>query len=238
MVFSDTTNKQGLIQDIDFLLFGSSDLLNTEYSLADRTRNLNIVWDEAVTELYKADPNFQWDDTSNTDFPIATVALVSGLDHYTLLDSALVIHRVRMMDVNGQMKTLEPVTKRELSDSDLVASGEPNKFYKLGGAVFPVPIPNYGYGSGVEIEFQRGGNHFVSGDTTKEPGFNPQFHNFLSIGASLRYAIANGLTKKIAQLRADKEVVRMKMVEHYQLRSPDARPKIKLLRKNLRNFGL
>jgi len=238
MVFSDTSLKQGLIQDIDFLLFGSSETLNTDYSLADRTRNLNLVWDEAVAELYKADPNYKWDDTSNTDFPLATIALTSGLDHYTLLDSALVIHRVRMMDRNGELKTLTPVMRSQLTDDELSDTGEPTQYYKMGGAIFPAPIPDYGFAAGVEIEFQRGGNYFVAGDTTKEPGFNKQFHQFLSIGASLRYAIANGLSKKTAQLRADKEVVRMKMIEHYQLRSPDLRPKISLKKKSTNSYGL
>jgi len=238
MKFSDASTFQGLIQDIDFLLFGDGETFNTEYSLADRTRNINIVWDEAVVELYKADPNWNWDDTTNTDLPCATTDLIASQDHYSILDSALVIHEVRIKDSNGEMVTLTPALRREFTDSELQATGSPNKFFKLGNAIFPLPIPDYGASEGVEIEFQRGGNHFVSADTTKEPGFNPQFHQFLSIGAALRYAIANGMKEKIAQLRADKEMIRTAMAEYYNRRSPDERPKFRLKRPSVRSYGL
>ena len=238
MKFNTSDKSESIIADIDFLLFGDSSTLNTDYSLADRTRNVNIAWDEAVAELYKADPNFSWDDTTNTDFPIATQDLVENQDHYSLLDSALVIHRVRIMDQNGKLKTLEPALRRELSDSELESSGEPEKYYKIGSAVFPVPIPNYAATAGVEVEFQRGANHFITSDTTKEPGFNSQFHQFLSVGASLRYALANGMDKKASQLSAIKEQIRTSIREHYQSRSPDERPKLRLRKKSISSYGL
>jgi hypothetical protein len=69
MEFNPTSKEDSLIGDIDFLLFGDSSTLNTDYSLVDRTRNINIAYDETVSELFKADPNFMWDDTTNTDLP-------------------------------------------------------------------------------------------------------------------------------------------------------------------------
>jgi len=230
MQFNPTDKSISLIGDIDFLLFGDSTTLNTAYALVDRVRNVNIEWDEALTILYRADPNYKWDDVSNTDFPIATITLTSGLDHYTMLDSAQVIHRVRAKDLNGSWVTLDPVLRRELSDSELEATGTPKKYYKSDGAIFPVPIPNYGYSAGFELEFQRGGNHFVTGDTTKEAGFNSQFHQFLSVGAALRYALANGMDEKIKLLQQQKTAIADAMREHYEMRSPDEHPKLKLKR--------
>lgn len=238
MQFNPTDKANSIIADIDFLLFGDSSTLNTDYSLDDRTRNVNIVWDEAVAEFYKADPNFSWDDSTNTDFPIATQTLVANQDHYTLLDSALVIHRVRIMNREGKYKTLQPVLRRELSDSELEATGVPEKYFKIGSAIFPRAIPDYGATAGVEVEFQRGANHFTSSDTTKEPGFNPQFHQFLSVGASLRYALANGMTKKASGLSVFKEQIRTAMREHYQSRSPDERPKLRLRKRSINSYGL
>lgn len=237
MVFSDAVTYQGLIQDIDFLLFGNGALFNTDYSLADRTRNINIEWDAVISELFKADPNHKWDDTTNADLPFATLTLTSNLDHYDLLDSALVIHRVRMKDKGGTLKTLIPAVRSELTDAELNSTGEPDKYYKIGGVVFPVPVPDYGFAEGVELEFQRGANHFVSTDTVKTPGFASQFHNILSVGAALRYAISQGMKNKIAQLRADKESIRNAIREHYEKRSPDEKPKLKL-RRNTLHYGL
>jgi len=238
MVYNDSVLFQGIIQDIDFLLFGSSAVFNEDYSLADRTRNVNVALDEVVAELYKADPNHKWDDTTNTDFPFATLDLTANQDHYTLLDSSLVIHRVRMKDRNGVYFTLTPALRSELTDGELNSTGTPSKYHKIGGAVFPVPVPDYGYADGVELEFQRGGNYFTAIDTTKKPGFNPEFHQYLSISASLRYAIPNGMDKKAAALRAEKQSVLNAIREHYERRSPDMRPKMKLKHKSANSYGL
>jgi len=238
MQFNPTDKSISLIGDIDFLLFGNSATLNTDYSLTDRTRNINIAWDEVVAELYRADPNYKWDDSNNTDFPVATTNLVANQDHYTMLDSALVVHRVRIKDENNNWVTLTPKVRAELTDTELDATGgTPDKFYKSGGAIFPLPVPDYAVTGGVELEFQRGGNHFTTASTTTSPGFNSQFHQILSIKAAKRYALANGMEQKVTMLTNMEAEITQKMIEHYQLRSPDEKPKFKLKR-STRNYGL
>lgn len=241
MQFNPTDKSDSLIGDIDFLLFGDSSTLNTKYSLTDRTRNINISYDEAVALMYRADPMYKWDDYTRTDIPIATLDLSSGADHYDLLDEAQVIHRVRMKDENGNFQTLEPVERRELSDTELrtTYTGTPSKYYKMGGVIFPIPIPDYGASDGVEIEFQRTGNHFETSDTTAKPGFNSQFHQFLSVSASLRYAIANGMKEKVVVLTQQKQQIADAMREFYERRSPDEKPSFSLKRRNVRaKYGL
>lgn len=238
MQFRDTTNYTGIIEDIDFLLFGDGTTFNTDYSLEDRTRNINLAQDEAVAELFKADPNFIWDDTTNSDFPIAKLDLTANQDHFTVPDASLVVHRFRVKDSNGEWKTLTPKLRRELSDSELEETGTPSKYFKIDNAFFPRPIPDYGSTLGIEIEFQRGANYFESTDTTTEPGFASIFHSFLSVSAALRYAIANGMTEKIKTLSSEKEKIKMSMRTHYELRSPDSRPSLKLKRDSVRRYGL
>lgn len=238
MTVNGADKSNSLVADIDFLLFGTSDIFNPDFSMSDRIRGINISWDEVVAELYKADPNHKWDDTTNPDLPFATLDMIATHDHYTLLDSALVIHRVRMKDNQGNLKTLTPVLRRELTDDDLGSTGVPEKYYKIGGVVFPIPIPNYGATDGIELEFQRGANHFTIASTEDSPGFNSQFHQFLSIGASLRYAIAQGMSQKNRDLAIEKERLRNAIREHYQLRSPDERPRLKLVNRNTsRSWG-
>jgi hypothetical protein len=238
MQFSDTTDYNGLIQDIDFLLFGDGSTFNSVYSLKDRTRNINIAYDEVVSELFKADPNFMWDDFTNADFPIATVDLEANQDHYTVPDASLVVHRVRIKNRDGKFVTLTPKLRRELSDTDLRATGTPSTYYKIDNAFFPIPVPDYGSSGGVELEFQRGANHFESTDTTQSPGFNPQFHQFLSVGAAMRYAVANGMKEKLSQLSAEKERIRAAIREHYERRSPDDRTRLRLAKANIKSYGL
>ncbi len=238
MKFNPTDKSDSIIADIDFLLFGDGSTFNSDYSLEDRTRNVNIALDEVVAELFKADPNFMWDDTTNPDFPIATLDLTVYQDHYTIPDESLVIHRMRVKDKNGNFVTLEPVMRRELTDSELASYGVPSKYYKIDNALFPVPIPDYGATGGVELEFQRGANHFTTSDTDKKPGFNPQFHQYLSISAALRYALANGMKEKATFLMNEKERIRQKIEEHYSRRSQDEKPKLKLKRQSVKMYGL
>ncbi len=238
MYFNSTDKSTSIVADIDFLLFGDSSTFNTDYSLVDRTRNVNIALDEVVSELFKADPNFMWDDTTNPDFPIATITLEANKDHYTIPDESLVIHRMRVKDQNGEYVTLTPKTRRELTDSELNSTGTPDYYYKIDNALFPIPVPDYGATAGVELEFQRGANHFASTDTDTKPGFNPQFHQYLSIAASLRYALANGMKEKATFLQGEKERIRAAIQEHYARRSPDDRTRFRLKKQSVRNYGL
>lgn len=238
MVFSDPTTHTGIIQMIDFLLFGDGTKNNSDYSLEDRTRNVNLAYDEAVAELFKADPNFVWDDTTNDDFPIAKLDLTANQDHFTIPDATLVVHRIRVKDKNGKWKTLTPKLRRELSDSELEETGSPRSYYKIDNAFFPVPIPNYSSTLGIEIEFQRGANHFKSTDTTATPGFASIFHAFLPVEAARLYALANGMSEKVQFLGEEKERIKRAMLEHYEKRSPDLRPGLKLRRDSVRRFGL
>lgn len=231
--YNSSSTENSLISHIDFLLFGTGATLNTDYSLADRTRNMNMAWDEIVVKLYRADPNFLWDDYSYTNFPIATTDLVSGQDHYELLEAKLVIHRVRVKDRNGNFVTLDAKQRNEFSDSELNSTGDPTGYYKIGNSIFPIAVPDYGYSGGVEVQFQRGANHFTVSDTTKQPGFNSQFHQLLPIKAAKLYALANGLSEKITMLMNMETKLEAEMLEFYQLRSPDERPKLSLRSRNM-----
>lgn len=238
MLFNPSDKSNSIIAHTDFLLFGDGSTFNSEYSLVDRTRNVNITLDEIITELFKADPNFMWDDVTNEDFPIATTDLESGEDHVTLPDSSLVIHRMRIKNQEGKWITLTPRLRREFSDTDLASTGTPDSYYKIDNAVFPIPVPNYGVTGGVELEFQRGANHFASTDTNVSPGFNSQFHHVLAIGAAQLYAMANGMQKKVTMLFQMRDMANKKILEHYQRRSPDERPKLRLARRSIKNYGL
>lgn len=239
MQFFPADKSRSIIADIDFLLFGTSEVFNNTYSLADRTRNVNLTYDDVIAQMFKADPNHKWDDTTSTDLPFATEDLVANLDHITLLDSALIVHRFRMKDQSGKFFTLAPTTRSALSDDELNADpGIPEKYFKEGGVLYPIPVPSYGAADGVELEFQREQNIFSVSDTDKAPGFATQFHQILSVGASLRYALANNMTEKTKTLTIEKERLRLALQEHYELRSPDERPSISLKRRSFRRYGL
>jgi len=238
MQFNDTTNKQGIIQHIDFLLFGNGSVFHKAYSLEDRTRNSNLAFDEAVTRLMKADPNWQWDDSNNTTLPIAETDLNPNQDNYGFASELMVIRRVRVKDKQGNFRTLDPVQRTELNDSQLKATGVPRHYYKIGRSVLPVPIPDYGADKGLEVQFQRGANYFNSNDTTKTPGFDQTFHEYIPVVASLKYAISKNMNTKITTLTNEKQRIEQAMMEHYERRAPDQRPRMRPAGTNIRQFGL
>ena len=238
MVFNDETNKQGLIQDIDFLLFGKGDVFNDNYSLEDRTRNINIMYDEAVIELLKADPNWQWDDKNSNKLPIVWGDLQGGRDHYTFPVDLSIIHRLRVKNKQGNFTTLTPVSRRELSDTQLKSKGTPHCYYKLDNSVFTVPVPDYSSTKGIEIQIQRGAEHFNINDTDKEPGFQGKFHQYLSVGAALRYALANNMDNKAQNLSVIKEGIKADMNAFYERRAKDKMPNLETEKRNIKHFGL
>ncbi len=240
MIFNDTTDdNQGLIQDIDFLLWGTSDKQNSDYSIEDRTRNINIAYNEAVTQLLKADPHWQWDDKNKKDLPIVYTDLSAGKDHYTFPADLTIIHRVRVKNKQGNYKTLEPTTRKQLSDSELKSTGTPEKYYKLDNAVFPVPEPDYSNTNrGIEVQIQRTPSYFDKNDTDKEPGFAKQFHQYLSVVAALRYAESNTMQTKAEYLRNKKKLLEDSMSEFYERRSKGDNPNLSPERPNVKHYGL
>ena len=237
MKFNPTDKTDSIVAQIDFLLFGDSTNFNSKYSLVDRARNVNLEMDEVVVALFKADSNWTWDDIDNSNFPIATGDLVANQDHYSLPDKTLAINMVRIKDKSGNYQTLDAVNRKELNDAELRNKGIPSYYYKLGAAIFPVPVPDYGSTGGIEVQYQRGANHFVGTATDDEPGFASIFHEILPIGAAYRYAFANGMDNKAAMLKQMKDEKMRSIEEHYQSRSKDSNVSIKLKRTS-RSVGI
>lgn len=238
MKFKDTTNKQGLIEDIDFLIWGSSNTFHDQYSIEDRTRNINMMYSEVITLLLDADPNWKWTDKNRSKYPVGTIDLVGGRAKYSFPDDIITINRLRIKTKQGNYKTLEPVARRDVADGNLDDSGTPDNYYKIGDAVFLVPEPDYSATSGIEIQIQREPNYFNASDTDKEPGFDRLFHRYLSVGAALRYASSNDMNEKAQQLRAEKQEIAQQIEDHYEGRGDDKKPSLGLKRKNPRHYGL
>lgn len=169
----------------------------------DFTRSANAWLDIVVSWILRADNTQQFDDTNlSTELLDTTTNLVAGTPKYAISSAWLKIGRVRIKDPNGNWVTLEPVDRRQLSDSDISASGTPRRYDKLGNYIYPFPIPNYASTGGMEVQRQRVMDYFVVGDTTKAPGYAPQYHRIISWGAALDYVLANTIPNKAEGLRS------------------------------------
>ena len=223
MQFSDSSTKQGIIEDITFL----TGMDTTQYALADRVRNVNRHLMRAVDVILRADADWEFDDTDKTDLPTYTADLVASQqdyelpkslssDAYTLQGGAtagaiLKILRVEVKDANGIWSKLEQLDQREVK----VALGEfqktpgiPRFYDPRGNSIFLYPAPASGQvtlTAGLKLYIVREPDAFTASDTTKEPGFPELYHRLLSYGASKDWFQKSQQFDRVAEM--DKEIL-------------------------------
>lgn len=232
MVFSDTTNSLGLIQDITFITGAGL----SQYEIEDRTRNINNWYLQVASWIFEADGRWQWDDANQTDRPCATTNLVKDQKGYGILSASpsagkdwLEIERVEITDENGEEREIRPIDQTDLEgialDEFMDSSGKPEYFDFRGGSVYLYPASNYNKDDSLTIYFKRSPLVFSSTDTTKTPGFATPFHKLLSLGASYDWALAKGDTN-VDRIRQEIEVLKQNLKNFYSKRSKYERPKL------------
>ncbi len=202
MVFSDTTTKLGLIQDCEQLVFGNyGDISNNTDRLYDMTARINRSYDKLATRIMSSDGRWQFDDTNYSDLPIGSTSLVSGQQDYAFDVEFLDILKVIALDSAGNKMVLTPIDINdpmgEVMLTDITTSGGIPQWYdKMGSSIFLYPKPNYNKTAGLTIYYRRKPSYFAYTDTTKPVGIPATFHRYLSLDASLDYAISKSMPKK------------------------------------------
>lgn len=226
MVYSNSVTKDGIVEETRFLV-GANE---TSYPIADITRNVNRWLDKAVSLIYRSAGRWQWDDSNQTDYAIATADLTSNQQDYPLDVSFLRIERVEIKRADGSWAKLQPI---DLKDKEQAVSGEttgePVYYDMRANSIFLFPAPNYSQDDSLKVYTQRPSTYFTVSDTTKVAGIASIFHRYLSLGAGFDYALKNNLTNR-NQLR--EEIVQMEdeMKTFYTLRQPDE--SIRLINRN------
>lgn len=233
MVFNDDSLKQGIVNDIDFILGTST----TDFSLANKTRCCNRWLDRATGLILQADGKWEWDDTNQTDLPIATTSLVANQKDYAISGATfLKVLKVECKDSTGDWRALDQIDttqrKKVLLDDPDETAGSPTQFDLRYNSIFLFPKPSYASSAGLKVYYQRVCDYFVAGDTTQEPGFAAPFHRLLSYGASLDFAIANNMSGKISLLREEIAKLEFGLVEHYSSRNKDYRNRLSLAKED------
>lgn len=226
MVYSDTATKLGLIQDCEQNIFGNyGDISNDAGRLYDFTARLNRAYDKAATMIMSADGKWQWDDTNYTSIPIGKTNLVSGQQDYTMDVEHLEILKVVAVDAAGNKFELTPYTITDEMGTVEAQNISPNGgiplyYRKTGTSFFLFPIPNYNATAGLTVYYQRPPSYFTYQDTTKSPGIPSMFHRYLSLEASLDYAISKQFTMK-NDLAVQVQSMKDDMIDFYSKRAKD-----------------
>lgn len=220
MTFNSGTNS--IVADVHY--WAGTD--SATYPIADLTRNANQALSVVSSKILRNDNSWEFQDFNATGLSIGLTDVVSGQADYTPAVTHLKILKVRIKDPQGNWITLTPVSRRQLTDSELNSTGVPSKYDKLGGSIFPYPKPNYDSEDGMEVQFQQEMEYFETTDTTKEPGFASPFHRLVSLYTALDFTEPNDLESRTQKIRGRIQAMELELERFYQDRDYDTPPNI------------
>ena len=162
MVFNDTNNKLGIVNEIATWCFGNNaNDDTTAYPLDDKVRNVNSWYDRVISLILQSDARWEFDDLNSTDLPIATTTLNANQQDYGL-DSAVQykIQRVEILDSSGNALRLTPISEQDKKGIALTeyreTAGTPREYDLIGNSMFLYPKSNYTKALGLKMYFQIG----------------------------------------------------------------------------------
>lgn len=195
--FSDTTNKDGIVQKIQDAC-GLLSATTNSYPLKRITKDVNSALDNYLEIANTEAPKIKVDDTNHSSEQKTLINLVSGTKRYTYGSDAasnqiMRIDRIDILRADGTSKRLKVFNRAEITDQGMASynsvSGEPNGYFIDGEEIVLDRAPNYNSTSGLIIYIQRTGSYFVSTDTTKVPGIPNIHHDYLWIRASFYWCV-------------------------------------------------
>lgn len=204
MVYSDTTNKNGILQRCEFWTnLGDGAITGDTTLIKTFTASVDEAFDDLMPLLLSYTDKGKWDDNNNTDYPIATFQLTSGQNDYSVKTDGANYDILRILDVqilqSATATNYSTIQKISLNDEKALAAMQPDStdtgipiyWLERDNVVFLNPNPNYTVAAGVKIFYERQENYFVSTDTTKAPGIPRTFHPLLAMIASHKWLLVN-----------------------------------------------
>lgn len=237
LVFSNTTTKSGIIQQIERNCgFNDGDISGNTTLLAQFTGDVNTTHDKVLSLIFGVGGTWQFDDSNQTDYPIITTDLVANQRDYPFLtDSSsnliLDVYKVfvKQSGTTGTYTEIYPVDVQSNAPTSftdgLNIAGLPNSYDKTANAIFLDPIPNYSLTDGLKVYINREGSYFATSDTTKKPGVAGLFHEYYALRPSYMYCMRNGL--KISEtLKRDMLEMEQAMTDYYKAREKDVQKRL------------
>ena len=216
MIWNDTTNRQGVVQDMeDICGLGATGITGNTVLFQQFTRWANIWSKVGASIAINAQDGWDFDDPSWTTYPSGTYTGTTNRDYvFNSTEKLLKLKSVGMTyDGTNYVKAI-PI---DTNDQDFInVKADPNI-----DNYFSQAIPRYDpkanaidiypkftqaqvdAGAKVYVEFYREPKEFATtGTDSQEPGFASPFHQLVSKGASFEYASIYNPTLA-AQLRVD-----------------------------------
>jgi len=216
-------------------LLGLAPTDSTSYPTADFFRSANLKTRDASFLFWKNSSMWEFDDSNQTDLPIATTLLVDEQRDYTIPTTTISIERVEVKDVNGEYQVLKQVDKSEATKTSFLemfsTNGMPMYYDLMGNSIMLFPTPATGsvtLTAGLRIYLSRDIHEFVITDTGTEPGFPAVFHPYVAWGAAFDYAVAKNMgPQRIQSLQLGLAKYEKMITDYYARRNRDKKPRIK-----------
>lgn len=196
--FSDTTNKQGIVQVIRRRT-GTNTATGGSYPIEDITLDVNMALANFFILANKVAGKRQpVDDTNHGDFPIVYADITSGQQDVNLTldengNQILDIHKVVLNLPSGQKVVLKQV---DINDDDSVVTdtttGIPSSYDLTAEGIFLHQIPNFTQTGALEVWVSRASSYFSASDTTKRAGIPEIFSEYLTLRPSYFYCLEKG----------------------------------------------
>lgn len=209
---------------------------SVSYTTADKTRDINLALDRALSLIFQVGGTWQFDDSNHTDYPIITTNIISGQRDYSFVTDEqgnliLDIYKVMVADEQGNFSEIIPVDQQNrlsppgYNDGNNT-TGLPNTYDKTANGIFLDAIPNYNRTGGLKVFINREGSYFSTSDTTKKAGFAGLFHEYLALRPSYQYAFRNSLDNTKV-LKSEMLEMENGIMEHYKAREKDVQKTLK-----------
>lgn len=231
---SSITEAPSIIEDIDFLVKTNS----VSFPVAQKLRIINKVNYDVTTDILRYQSNWEFDDTNESDFPIATRSLVASQKDYDLPSTMVKLLRVEVKDSGGNYQRVyqfdETQVDQALSEFEKT-DGLPRYYREIGNSIELYPAPasaDVTISEGLKCYYQRVIQDFTNADADLEPGFAKQFHPILSVGTAYEYAQINQLPVTPV-LKAKLDELREGLREYYSSRNREVRT---ALQTKIRNY--
>ena len=212
MQFSDTSTKQGLIQECEFWTnLGDATISGDATLLKVFTNRINRAFDKVLPIVLSKDDTLLWDDPNHTKEPIAKANLVSGQQAYAAITDEQgnsILNVVKVFILESTTATEYKALRRipvGLGYEDRILNpaptfvGIPTEYVERGGMLFLGAVPNYSATLGLKIMF----------DTTKTPGIPSPFHQLLALHASKDWLSVNKAENRVLIGEVKEEILRM-----------------------------
>lgn len=224
MQISDILTKARKLVDAD----------STSWTDANLLIDINIAYENIVTEILKSDRTWEFDDQNFTTSPILTTTLVADQNDYEFSTEFLNILAVDILDANGDYQRLTPIDVSQVDiplDELYPDSALPFRYDVRYGSIWLYPPPaaaDVTLAAGLRIYAQRNADKFTSAQVTtgtKVPGFAVH-HEALAFMAAKDYA--NSYRKdRVAYLSNEASIKLEQILEFYAGREKGVRRRIR-----------